>query len=63
MRRKDIFCPKCGTRVATYDGKSKTNIIAHCRKCNKRVIYHVDTEKVELKKIPPRNTISGLTFY
>lgn len=60
---KSIYCPICGRKVATYDGKSKTNVLSDCRKCNKRVVYSVDTDKTEAKKIPARGTSSGKTFY
>lgn len=39
------------------------NYISNCRKCNKRVVYHVDTGETEIKDIPPRNCISGMRFY
>lgn len=60
---KEIFCPKCDSKVATWDGKSTINVIANCNKCRKRVVYHVDADKTEIKEIPPRNTASGMTFY
>ena len=60
---KTIYCPKCDRKVATWDGKSSANIIVHCKKCKIRVVYHVDTQKKEKKKIPQRNSSSGMTFY
>ena len=60
---KTIYCPNCGRKVGMYDGRSTINFITNCRKCYKRVIYHVDTKKTEIKDIPPRNCSSGLTFY
>lgn len=62
IESKTIYCPKCGRKVATYDGRSTINVIARCNKCRKRVIYHIDTEKTELKDLPHRNTASGMTF-
>lgn len=59
---KTIYCPNCGRRVATYDGRSTINVIAKCRKCQKRVVYYVDSGETVLKDIPPRNTSSGMTF-
>ena len=60
---KTIYCPKCGCRVAEWDVRSTINVIATCRKCRKRVIFHVDEGKIEVKNIPPRVTSSGMTFY
>ena len=62
-KSRTIYCPTCGRRVATYDGKSKTNIIVNCRKCNKRVVYNINSGNTESKRIPQRNTSSGKTFY
>ena len=60
---KVIYCPMCHRRVAQWDGKSTINIVVHCKKCRKRIIYDVITEEIEMKKIPPRKTSSGMTFY
>lgn len=59
---KTIYCPRCGRKVATWDGRSSINVITKCRKCIKKVVYHVDTGKTELKKLPERNCSSGMTF-
>lgn len=61
-RRKTIYCPKCGERVGSYDGKSTINVILKCKKCNKQVIYCIDTREIKVKPIPPRTTSSGMTF-
>lgn len=60
---KTIYCPRCGRKAATYDGRSTINVIARCKKCQKRVVYHIDTGETEIKPIPPRTTSSGMTFY
>lgn len=57
-----IFCPQCNSHVGTYDGRSTINYIGRCNKCRKRVIYHIDTGKTEVKDIPKRNCSSGMTF-
>ena len=57
-----IFCPQCNSRVGTHDGRSTSNYIARCNRCKKRVIYHIDTGKTEVKNIPKRNCSSGVTF-
>lgn len=60
---KTIYCPKCGRKVATWDGRSTINVIANCVNCVRRVVYHVDTGTTEIKDIPPRVSSSGMTFY
>lgn len=57
-----IHCPKCGKKVAEYDGRATINIIAHCLKCQKRIVFHPDTFVTEAKKIPPRQCSSGCEF-
>lgn len=57
-----IFCPQCNFHVGTHDGRSTSNFITRCNKCRKRVIYHIDTGKTEVKDIPKRNCSSGMTF-
>lgn len=32
---KTIYCPLCGRKVATHDGRSTMNISVECRKCHK----------------------------
>lgn len=60
---KTIYCPSCGRKVGTYDGRSTINHIEKCNKCNKLVIYYIDTGKVKIKNIPAKNCSSGMTFY
>lgn len=57
-----IFCPQCNHKVGTYDGRSTSNYITRCNNCKKRVVYHIDTGKTEIKGIPKRNCSSGMTF-
>ena len=57
-----IYCPKCGRRVAAWDGRSSINVIANCKKCRKRVVFHVDTGRTEIKDIPLRVSSSGMSF-
>lgn len=61
-KEKTIYCPKCGRKVGTYDGRSTIDKICRCKKCNKRIVYHVDTGETEIKNIPKRNCSSGMTF-
>lgn len=59
---KTIYCPCCGRKTGVYDGKSTINYASNCKKCKKRVVYHVDTGETEIKPIPPRTTSSGMSF-
>lgn len=60
--RKIVYCPKCGRRVAEYDGRATMNVIAKCGYCKKRVVYNVSEKKTEIKDMPPRTTSSGMRF-
>ena len=60
---KTLYCPRCGRKVATWDGQSTMNISVKCKKCKNLVIYNVKNEKVEIKNIPQRTTSSGMIFY
>ena len=62
-QKQTIYCPQCGRKVATWDGRSQNNVIANCNNCEKRIVFHTDTFAIEVKKIPPRPTSSGKTFY
>lgn len=60
---KTIYCPKCGRKVATWDGRQTINIVKKCNKCNKLVIFNIEKQKTEIKEIPPRTSSSGMRFY
>lgn len=57
-----IICPQCLRRVGTYDGRSTINHNTRCKKCRKRILYHVDTGETEIKPLPQRNCSSGMRF-
>lgn len=60
---KEIYCPQCNRKIGIYDGRSTIDHIMTCRKCKKKVIYHVQSGEVESKSMPQRNCSSGMTFY
>ena len=60
---KTIYCPKCGRKVATWDGRSKNNVSAKCSKCRKLVVYDTEIKEVKLIEVPPRIASSGMRFY
>lgn len=33
---KTIYCPRCGRKVATWDGRSSMNISVNCKKMQKK---------------------------
>ena len=61
--KKEIYCPECERLVGTYDGKSRINPQIKCKRCNKLVVYDIETGKRELKLIPERTQGSGMRFY
>lgn len=61
--KKIIYCPICGRKVATWDRKSKTDIVVGCKKCNRLVVFHTATEEIEIKFKPKRTQASGMRFY
>jgi DNA-directed RNA polymerase subunit RPC12/RpoP len=62
MEALTVYCPKCGRKVAKYDGRSTIDIVVNCRKCSKQIVYRVATKKIEIADIPMRKTSSGITF-
>lgn len=59
---KIIYCGKCNRKVGTWDGKSTINVICVCKKCNKKVVYHVDNGTTEVKDRNPRPNSSSVNF-
>ncbi len=60
---RKIYCPICGRRVGQWDGRSTTNVVvARCERCWKRIVYFVDTDEIEVKKVPKRACSSGVTY-
>ena len=60
---KTIYCPNCGRKVGTYDGRSTNNISVKCKKCNKLIIYFAEKDTTGIRPLPERNTASGMRFY
>lgn len=61
-KQKTIYCPRCRKEVGVWDGRSTIDIAFRCKKCKVQVIYRVDNGAVEVKKMPQRNTSSGMSF-
>lgn len=60
---KTIYCPRCGRKTGTHDGKGTLYAEKKCSNCNKLVIYKPDTKETITRKLPPRATSSGMRFY
>ena len=58
-----IYCPKCGRKVGTYDGKSKINKSIMCKNCTLLVVYDVTAGQATTKPMPKRTQSSGKRFY
>lgn len=61
--KNTIYCPECKNKVATYDGKSRVNVLVKCKKCKKLVVYEVETGNIKITKVPQRQSSSGIRFY
>ena len=62
MKQKKIYCPRCGRKIATYDGKQTIDIKTKCNKCNKIITYYVASGSTVVSKVE-RTTSSGMRFY
>lgn len=60
---KTIYCPRCGRRVACWDGKASMYISNTCNKCGKLIVFNPSDQKTEMKNVPARNQSSGKRFY
>lgn len=58
-----IYCPACGRKTGTHDGKGTLHIKTKCKKCQKLVVYFPESKQTLLKLMPPRATSSGMRFY
>lgn len=55
-----VYCPRCGRKVGTHHEKSTMDKYLKCRKCNVEVVFYWKTKKAMVKKMPERNTSSGM---
>lgn len=60
---RTIYCPLCKRKVMAYDGRTKMNLQAKCKKCKKLVVFYAETGETILKKVPERDQASGMRFY
>ena len=59
---KTIYCPSCGRKVFTYDGRATNYLSVKCKKCKKLVVYKPDSDTTKLKDVPQRHCSSGMRF-
>lgn len=60
---KTIYCPSCKRKVFSFDGRGSINIRGKCKKCNRLVVYHIETDEVTMHSLPTRTCSSGKTIY
>lgn len=60
---KTIYCPRCGRKVATWDGRGTINIAGKCKKCSKLIVFNPTIQKTDVQNIPDRKQSSGIRFY
>lgn len=60
---KKIYCPKCGCKALTWDGRSRSYPSAPCLKCRKLIVYKPDVDEIVVSDLPERKTSSGGEFY
>lgn len=60
---KKIYCPRCGRKVMTYDGKGEIDLEKKCKICNKLVVYQIARDQTILADIPQREHGSGVRFW
>lgn len=61
--QKTIYCPRCKRKAMTYDGRTRMNLHAKCKKCKKLVVYYPAEDQVYIKDVPGRDQASGMRFY
>ena len=59
---RNIYCPRCGRKIGSHDGKSTNVKEIDCRKCWKTVVFNPMTEKITMKPRAKRVSSSGVTF-
>lgn len=58
-----VMCPKCGTRVMTWDGITKTPMVTRCRACMNMVVFDPVTQKSRIGSEPTRASVSGKRYF
>lgn len=58
-----IYCPDCGRKVMTHDGKGTIPITHTCKNCKKVVTYFPESNKVKSQKKLHFESSSGKRVY
>lgn len=59
---RNIYCPGCGRKVGSHDGKSTNVKEVECKKCWKTVVFEPITGNTRIKGRSQRVSSSGVTF-
>ena len=59
---RTIYCPECGRKVGSHDGKATNVKEMECRKCWKTVVFNPMNAKTTIKPRARRVSSSGVTF-
>lgn len=60
---RKIYCPKCGRKAMTHDGKSEISKAVKCQRCKKLVLFNPMTNEVKNIPVPERTCASGKRYY
>ena len=57
-----IYCPRCGRKTGTHDGRGTLPKTTKCSKCNVRVIYNPKTMQTKVKRFEQGFSSAGKMF-
>lgn len=57
-----IYCPRCGRKTGTHDGRATMLKTMKCSKCNIRVIYNPRTKETKVKRFEQGFSSAGKIF-
>lgn len=60
---KKLYCPKCGRRAGTYDGRSTMNHAVKCGKCKNLVVYNPNEDRIYNAAVPLPTSSIGRRYY
>ena len=58
-----VMCPKCDTKVMTWNGITKIPMTTRCTACNNIVIFDPSTQTTKISVEPSRASTSGKRYY
>lgn len=63
IKQITIYCPDCGRKIMTHDGKGTIPISNYCKKCKKIITYFPESGKVKSQKKLHYESSSGKCVY